>query len=246
MAGAGFRTWVDEEPLYAADVVSYLMEQSVMVFASTSARDAAISVPTEGMISYTKDDNVIRYFDGTLWNAIGEITGGSGISVSESTSSFTISLNVDAKGDLLVGTANDTVARIPVGSDGQVLTAASGETTGVAWQDGFTYASPLTTQTKSASYTLSSADAGKLSWIDTTAGDVIITLPDGATDPGLDDGHQFMFLSISSANDVIFQGNGTSNVVSKNAFLTMKGAYHAVTAVFYATSDTWILVGDLG
>jgi len=246
MAGAGFRSWVDEEPLYAADVVSYLMEQSVMVFADATARDLALPTPTEGMVVYTKDDNVIRYFDGTLWNAIGEITGGSGISVSESTSSFTISLNVDAKGDLLVGTANDTVSRIPVGSDGQVLTAASAETAGVVWQDGFTYASPLTTQSKTASYTVSSADAGKLAWIDTSAGDVTITLPDGATDTGLEDGHQFMFLSITSANDTIFQGNGTSQVVSKNAFLTMKGAYHAVTAIFYSALDTWILVGDLG
>jgi hypothetical protein len=33
---------------------------------------------------------------------------------------------VDAAGDLIVGTSNDTVARLPVGSDGQVLTAVGG------------------------------------------------------------------------------------------------------------------------
>jgi hypothetical protein len=40
---------------------------------------------------------------------------------------------VDAKGDLLAGTANDTVARVAVGTNGQVLTADSAQTAGVKW-----------------------------------------------------------------------------------------------------------------
>ena len=40
---------------------------------------------------------------------------------------------VDAKGDLIVGSADDAVARLGVGSNGQVLTAASGATYGVEW-----------------------------------------------------------------------------------------------------------------
>ena len=40
---------------------------------------------------------------------------------------------IDAKGDVIVGTAADTAARLAVGADGQVLTADSGEASGVKW-----------------------------------------------------------------------------------------------------------------
>jgi hypothetical protein len=40
---------------------------------------------------------------------------------------------VDAKGDMLVATAADTVVRLPVGADGQILMANSDATEGVAW-----------------------------------------------------------------------------------------------------------------
>jgi hypothetical protein len=45
-----------------------------------------------------------------------------------------VASTVDAKGDLLVGTADNTVARLPVGgTDGFVLTVDSNETAGVKW-----------------------------------------------------------------------------------------------------------------
>jgi hypothetical protein len=40
---------------------------------------------------------------------------------------------VDAKGDLLVGTGADAVGRLAVGTNGQLLSAASGESSGLKW-----------------------------------------------------------------------------------------------------------------
>lgn len=52
MAGAGKKTFTAGETLTASDVNTFLMEQSVMVFAGTAARASAIPTPSTGMTSY--------------------------------------------------------------------------------------------------------------------------------------------------------------------------------------------------
>lgn len=53
--------------------------------------------------------------------------------VGVNTSTLVLKSLVDAKGDLIVGTANDAVARLPVGTNGYVLTADSAQAAGVKW-----------------------------------------------------------------------------------------------------------------
>lgn len=77
MAGAGFKTFSAGAVLTAAEVNTYLMQQSVMVFGGTAARSSAIPSPSEGMVSYRSDANVLEYYNGSAWTAVG---GSGGIS----------------------------------------------------------------------------------------------------------------------------------------------------------------------
>jgi hypothetical protein len=52
---AGKKTFVAGEVLTAQDVNDYLMDQSVMNFATVAARSSAIPTPTTGMVSYVGD-----------------------------------------------------------------------------------------------------------------------------------------------------------------------------------------------
>jgi hypothetical protein len=70
----------------------------------------------------------------------GDITGvtaGTGISGGGTSGDVTVTNSmataIDAKGDLIGGTGSDTFARLAVGTNGQVLTADSVETTGLKW-----------------------------------------------------------------------------------------------------------------
>jgi hypothetical protein len=71
MAGLGKKTFVAGEVLLAQDVNGYLMDQSVMVFGGTAARSSAIPTPTEGMMSYRTDDDVVEVFDGSAYVGVG-------------------------------------------------------------------------------------------------------------------------------------------------------------------------------
>lgn len=84
---------------------------------------------------------------------------------------------IDAKGDLLPGTANDTAGRLAVGADRKVLTARSGETTGLGWE----YPTVPAT-TVGANHALALTDSVGL-LIVSAAGDLTVTVPTNATTP---------------------------------------------------------------
>jgi hypothetical protein len=145
MAGAGYKLFNTGDVLTAAQVNTYLNEQTVMVFASSAARTSALSgVLAEGMVSYLQDTNAVEVYNGTAWVGVSgagdvtEVQAGTGISVASGTGPIPVVTNtmataVDAKGDLIVGTGADTFARLAVGTNGHTLVADSVETTGLKW-----------------------------------------------------------------------------------------------------------------
>ena len=111
-AGLGFKDFTTGEVLTAADVDGYLM-QGIWVFASAAARDAAVTSPQEGNACYLKDTNQVLTYSGSGWVAVG---GGSPLTT---------------KGDIYGFSTAD--ARIPIGTDGHILTADSAQTLGLKW-----------------------------------------------------------------------------------------------------------------
>ena len=114
MAGAGYKLFNTGDVLTAAQVNTYLNEQTVMVFASSAARTSALSgVLAEGMVSYLQDTNAVMVYNGTSWVAVGG------------------SSPLTTKGDLYGFSTVD--ARVPIGTNGHVLTADSTQSLGLKW-----------------------------------------------------------------------------------------------------------------
>lgn len=60
-------TAVPDVPADLQNALNNLEKYVITRFASTAARNAAITAPTEGQFSYTTDTDTLWYYDGTAW-----------------------------------------------------------------------------------------------------------------------------------------------------------------------------------
>ena len=121
MPAAGYKLFATGDVLTAAQVNDYLMLQTVMVFANSAARTTALSgVLAEGLVSYLKDTDVVEIYTGAAWVSL------------DDPNAIQNSI-VDAKGDIITATADNTPARLAVGTNGQTLVADSSTATGLKW-----------------------------------------------------------------------------------------------------------------
>jgi len=105
------------------------------------------------------------------WQNSGDIEGvtaGTGISGGGTSGTVTITNSmataIDAKGDLVIGTGADAFSRLAVGTDNFVLTAASGETTGVKWAAVSSPSFVGALATRSANQTISNSSNTTILW----------------------------------------------------------------------------------
>jgi hypothetical protein len=76
------------EVLAAADVNSFLMDQTVMTFAGTAARGSAIGTAVEGMVTYLNDSDALQIHNGTAF--VPAVSIGAWISYTPTTSNLTL------------------------------------------------------------------------------------------------------------------------------------------------------------
>ncbi len=95
--------WVTGDILTAAQQNS-LAEQAISRFADASARDAAITSPTEGQFCYLTGSNALQFYDGSSWTAtsltadITEVAAGTNIDVTSGTGPVpSVAVSIDAE-----------------------------------------------------------------------------------------------------------------------------------------------------
>lgn len=91
MAGLGRKVWNAGEVLAAADVNGYLMDQTVMYFASAAARSAALPTPDAGMHTYRADGTVVEVWNGSAWVSANSVGGTITVPAANVSTTFTSS-----------------------------------------------------------------------------------------------------------------------------------------------------------
>lgn len=141
---------------------------------------------------------------------------------------------LDAKGDVVIGTAADTVGRLGVGSDAQVLTADSSATNGLAWK---TPNRPTLNAQTGTSYTLVAGDLNNLVTLSNTSA-ITLTVPAGAFVAG----DQINILQLNTGQVTVTGASGvTVNATPGNK---LRARYSAGTVLCIGTSS-FVVVGDL-
>lgn len=143
----------------------------------------------------------------------------------------------DAKGDLPVGTAADTAAKLTVGANGTVVTADSTQSTGLK------YSKPWVQETNAqtgTTYTLVLADEGKLVTL-SNASAITLTVPPNSS-VAFDVGTYIDLAQIGAGQVTVAQGSGVT--VNATPGLKFRAQYAGATLRKTAT-DTWLLFGDL-
>ena len=261
MAGAGVRVFQAGEVLTATLVNTYLQDQVVARFASDDARDAAFGgsgEPTleEGRVCYLDDTNELQYYSGSAWIPI---------------NSEAVTSQIQAKGDLVVGTGLNTISRVAVGANDTILVADSTTSTGLAWKAQPVAAANSITSAQIVTGTIVNANVSASAAIELSKlADATIDDQASSYTLALTDKNKFIKMTSGSANTVtvptnasvafpvgsqihiIQYGAGKTQILPVAGTPTIYGtpgqflrAQYSSATLLKCDTNIWMLMGDL-
>ena len=142
------------------------------------------------------------------------------------------------KGDLLSRTTA-TLQRVPIGSNGQVLTADSAQTAGIKWS---TVNNDITISTVTGTtYTIASTDVNKLVQLNNAAA-IAVTVPASVFTAG-----QQVNIQQTGAGQVTVQGDGTTTLTSTGASgpAPKTSSQYSAATIICTSSNNFTVIGDL-
>lgn len=132
MAGTGYHTYNVGDVLTAAQVQGYLQDQTVMRFASSSARATALGASVaEGMMSYLDDTNAVYVYDGSAWQNIGSagditaVTAGTGLSGGGTSGDVTVSFDYSIGNQAIENAQTGTSYTLVLTDAGKMVTMSN-------------------------------------------------------------------------------------------------------------------------
>lgn len=147
---------------------------------------------------------------------------------------------IDAKGDLIGGTAADTAARLAVGNDYQFLRGLASATTGLAWTG------LLPAENVSTSATLTASQMNKVLY--TTTDSATYTLPDLTA--ALDGSVVSLTLNAALTNGATLAPDASDSILDPatgtTGSVTIKNSGESVTVVARLASNRWYVIGKTG
>lgn len=243
MAGAGVKLFVQNTPLTAADLNTYIQDQVICVFDNEAARTAAFGgagEPTlsEGRFSYLKDTDKLYYYpQGGPWTEVGaqvedgEITAAKLASDSVTTAKI-VNLNVTT-----AKLADNAVTSAKI-ADGTIVNADINTSAAIDLGK----LADATIDEKSASYTLVLTDKNKFIKMNVTSTANTVTVPTNASEA----------FPIGSQIHIIQYGTGKTQVIPVSGTVTIYAtpgtflrAQYSSATLLKCDTNIWMLMGDL-
>ena len=244
MAGSGVKLFVQNTPLTAADLNTYIQDQVICVFDNEAARTAAFGgagapALSEGRFSYLKDTDKLYYYpQGGPWTEVGaqvedgEITAAKLASDSVTTAKI-VNLNVTT-----AKLADDAVTSAKI-ADGTIVNADISATAAIDLGK----LADATILTKTSNHTLVLTDKNKFIEMNITSTANTVSVP---TDASVD-------FPIGSQINITQYGTGKTQIVAVTPGTTsiratpgtyLRDRYSSATLIKRAANE-WYLIGDL-